>query len=80
VVIVMGSGGELLEATVKYLAEKGEKVGVLQVRLYRPFSVEYFINALPKSVKSIAVLDRTKEPGALGEPLYQDVSMRWSKG
>jgi pyruvate-ferredoxin/flavodoxin oxidoreductase len=73
VVIVMGSGGETAQATANFLAEKGEKVGVLRVRLYRPFSVEYFINALPKSVKSIVVLDRTKEPGALGEPLYQDV-------
>ncbi|HRQ24851.1 MAG TPA: 2-oxoacid:acceptor oxidoreductase family protein, partial [Anaerolineales bacterium] len=73
VVIIMGSGGETAEATVKYLAEKGEKVGVLRVRLYRPFSVEHFINALPASVNSIVVLDRTKEPGALGEPLYQDV-------
>jgi pyruvate-ferredoxin/flavodoxin oxidoreductase len=73
VVIIMGSGGETAQATANYLVEKGEKVGVLRVRLYRPFSVEYFINALPKSVKSIVVLDRTKEPGALGEPLYQDV-------
>jgi pyruvate-ferredoxin/flavodoxin oxidoreductase len=73
VVIVMGSGGEVVEETANYLAGKGEKVGVLQVRLYRPFSVEHFIKALPRSVKSIAVLDRTKEPGAMGEPLYMDV-------
>jgi pyruvate-ferredoxin/flavodoxin oxidoreductase len=73
VVIIMGSGGETTEETVKYLAAKGEKVGALRVRLYRPFSVEHFIKALPKSVKSIAVLDRTKEPGALGEPLYLDI-------
>ncbi len=73
VIIVMGSGGEVVEETVNYLAKKGEKVGVLQVRLYRPFSVEHFIKVLPKSVKSIAVLDRTKEPGATGEPLYMDV-------
>jgi len=73
VIIVMGSGGEVVEETVNYLAKKGEKVGVLQVRLYRPFSVEHFIKALPKSVKSIAVLDRTKEPGAMGEPLYMDI-------
>jgi pyruvate-ferredoxin/flavodoxin oxidoreductase len=73
VVIIMGSGGETAEATVEYLVEKGEKVGALRVRLYRPFSVEHFINSLPRSVKSIVVLDRTKEPGALGEPLYQDV-------
>jgi len=73
VVIIMGSGGETAEATVKYLVEKSEKVGALRVRLYRPFSKEHFINALPKSVKEIAVLDRTKEPGALGEPLYLDI-------
>jgi pyruvate-ferredoxin/flavodoxin oxidoreductase len=73
VVILMGSGGETAEATVKYLAGKGEKVGVVRVRLYRPFPIEEFINSLPKSVKSIVVLDRTKEPGSLGEPLYQDV-------
>ncbi len=73
VVVIMASGGETAEATVRYLTEKGEKVGVVRVRLYRPFSVETFIKALPKSVKSIAVLDRTKEPGAAGEPLYLDV-------
>ncbi len=73
VVIIMGSGADTAEATVNYLVEKGEKVGVLKVRLYRPFSVDYFIKALPKSVKSIAVLDRTKEPGSMGEPLYMDI-------
>ena len=73
VIIIMGSGGEVAEETANYLSQKGEKVGVLQVRLYRPFSVEHFIKALPKSVKSIAVLDRTKEPGAMGEPLYMDI-------
>ncbi len=73
VLIIMGSGGEVAEETANYLAKKGEKVGVMRVRLYRPFSVEHFIKALPKSVKSIAVLDRTKEPGATGEPLYMDV-------
>ena len=73
VVVIMGSGGETVVETVKYLAAKGEKVGALCVRLYRPFSIEHFIKTLPKSVKSIAVLDRTKEPGSLGEPLYQDV-------
>ena len=72
VIVLMGSGGETAEATVKYLAEKGEKVGAIRVRLYRPFSIEHFINALPKSVTGIAVLDRTKEPGA-SEPLYLDV-------
>ena len=69
----MGSGGETAEATVKYLAEQGEKVGAIRVRLYRPFANELFVEALPKSVKSLAVLDRTKEPGAGGEPLYMDV-------
>ncbi|MBK6792242.1 MAG: pyruvate:ferredoxin (flavodoxin) oxidoreductase [Anaerolineales bacterium] len=73
VIIIMGSGGEVAEETANYLTKKGEKVGVLQVRLYRPFSVEHFIKALPKSVKSLAVLDRTKEPGSMGEPLYMDV-------
>jgi pyruvate-ferredoxin/flavodoxin oxidoreductase len=73
VVILMGSGGETAEATVKYLAEKGEKVGAIRVRLYRPFSNEALVKALPASVKSVAVLDRTKEPGAAGEPLYLDV-------
>ena len=73
VVIVMGSGAEVCEETAEYLRSKGEKIGVLKVRLYRPFSVEHFIKALPASVKSIAVLDRTKEPGAIGEPLYEDV-------
>ncbi|MFT3891468.1 MAG: pyruvate:ferredoxin (flavodoxin) oxidoreductase [Anaerolineales bacterium] len=73
VVVVMGSGGETVVETVKYLASKGEKVGAVLVRLYRPFSVEHFAKALPKSVKSIAVLDRTKEPGASGEPLYLDI-------
>jgi len=73
VVVLMGSGGETAEATVKYLAEQGEKVGAVRVRLYRPFSIEHFVDALPKSVKGIAVLDRTKEPGSSGEPLYMDV-------
>jgi pyruvate-ferredoxin/flavodoxin oxidoreductase len=73
VMIIMGSGGETAEETVKYLAEKGEKVGVIRVRLYRPFSLAHFVNALPRSVKSLAVLDRTKEPGTSGEPLYLDV-------
>ena len=73
VVVLMGSGGETAEATVKHLAEKGEKVGAVLVRLFRPFSVEHFAAALPKSVKSIVVLDRTKEPGSVGEPLYLDI-------
>ena len=74
VVILMASGGETAEATARYLVEKGEKVGVIRVRLYRPFSVENFLKSLPKSVKAVAVLDRTKEPGANGDPLYLDVT------
>ena len=73
VIVVMGSGAETVEETAKYLNKNGEKLGVLKVRLYRPFSVEHFVKALPKTVKTIAVLDRTKEPGSAGEPLYQDV-------
>ncbi len=73
VIIMMGSGCEAVEETVDYLASKGKKVGLLKVRLYRPFSVKHFTDALPASVKRVAVLDRTKEPGSLGEPLYLDV-------
>ncbi len=73
VVIIMGSGAETSEETIEYLLKNGEKVGLLKVRLFRPFSVNHFVEALPKSVKKIAVLDRTKEPGSIGEPLYQDV-------
>jgi pyruvate-ferredoxin/flavodoxin oxidoreductase len=73
VMVIMGSGGETAEEAAKYLAARGEKVGVVRVRLYRPFSVDYFIKALPQSVKSIVVLDRTKEPGTSGEPLYLDI-------
>jgi pyruvate-ferredoxin/flavodoxin oxidoreductase len=73
VIVVMGSGAETAAETAAYLVEKGEKVGVVKVRLYRPFDVTAFINALPATTKAIAVLDRTKEPGATGEPLYQDV-------
>jgi len=80
VVIIMGSGGDTAEATVNYLVEQGEKVGVLKVRLYRPFSLDYFMKALPVSVKKIAVLDRTKEPGAMGEPLYLDIVNALSEG
>jgi pyruvate-ferredoxin/flavodoxin oxidoreductase len=72
-IIIMGSGGETVAETVNALNIAGEKTGVIQVRLYRPFSLDHFINSLPKSVKSIAVLDRTKESGAAGEPMYQDV-------
>ena len=73
VVVCMGSFCDVLEEVVDYLTAKGEKVGLLKVRLYRPWSLDHFIAALPETVKSIAVLDRTKEPGSLGEPLYQDV-------
>ncbi len=73
VIIIMGSGAETAIETAKALVKNGEKVGVLQVRLYRPFSAEHFIRALPITVQSIAVLDRTKEAGAAGEPMYQDV-------
>jgi pyruvate-ferredoxin/flavodoxin oxidoreductase len=73
VIVLMGSGCETAQETVEYLNKKGEKVGLLKVRLYRPFSQKLFIEALPKSVKAIAVLDRTKEPGAAGEPLYEDI-------
>jgi pyruvate-ferredoxin/flavodoxin oxidoreductase len=73
VVIIMGSGGETVSETVNVLNAAGGKTGVIQVRLYRPFSLKHFIKALPATVKSIAVLDRTKESGAAGEPMYQDV-------
>ncbi|HTY38023.1 MAG TPA: pyruvate:ferredoxin (flavodoxin) oxidoreductase [Bacteroidota bacterium] len=73
VVVMMGSGAETAHETVDYLMKKGEKVGLLKVHLFRPFAPEYFVNALPATVKQISVLDRTKEPGAPGEPLYMDV-------
>src|SRR6056297_3908872 len=73
VIVAMGSVTDTIEETVDYLVDQGEKVGVLKVHLYRPFSEKYFMKALPESVEKIAVLDRTKEPGALGEPLYEDV-------
>lgn len=73
VIVLMGSGAEAVHQTVKYLNSKGEKTGVIKVRLYRPFSVKDFLDAFPKTTKSIAVLDRTKEPGSAGEPLYLDV-------
>ena len=73
VIVAMGSVTETIKETIDYLASQGKKVGVMIVRLYRPFSAKYFMKALPKSVKRIAVLDRTKEPGALGEPLFLDI-------
>ncbi|HDJ29837.1 MAG TPA: pyruvate:ferredoxin (flavodoxin) oxidoreductase, partial [Candidatus Acetothermia bacterium] len=74
VIVLMGSSCDVAEETVNYLVSQGEKVGAVKVRLYRPWSAEDFLAVLPKSANRIAVLDRTKEPGALGEPLYQDVS------
>ncbi|MHC4686619.1 MAG: pyruvate:ferredoxin (flavodoxin) oxidoreductase, partial [Planctomycetota bacterium] len=73
IIIIMGSGADTAHETAEYLASKGEKVGVVKVRLFKPFSTKDFIAALPKTVKKIAVLDRTKEPGSLGEPLYLDI-------
>ena len=73
VIVAMGSVCETIEETIDYLVKKGEKVGVIKVRLYRPFSVKHLLDVIPDSVKRISVLDRTKEPGALGEPLYLDV-------
>jgi pyruvate-ferredoxin/flavodoxin oxidoreductase len=73
VVVVMGSGAETVEQTVNREVAAGAKIGMIKVRLFRPFDVGRFVDALPASVRAIAVLDRTKEPGALGEPLYQDV-------
>ena len=73
VVVAMGSVTDTIEETVKYLVDQGEKVGLIKVRLYRPFSEKYFMKALPETAEKIAVLDRTKEPGAVGEPLYEDV-------
>jgi pyruvate-ferredoxin/flavodoxin oxidoreductase len=70
VIVIMASGADTTHETVEYLAGKGEKVGVIKVRLFQPFSTEDFVKALPKTTKKIAVLDRTKEPGSLGEPLY----------
>ena len=73
VIVIMGSGAEACQDTVDHLTAAGEKVGLLKVRLYRPFSTQHFIQALPQTVKVLAVLDRTKEPGSSGEPLYLDV-------
>jgi pyruvate-ferredoxin/flavodoxin oxidoreductase len=73
VIVIMGSGAEVTHEYVEWALAQGEKIGVLKVRLYRPFSVSHFLAALPKTTRAVAVLDRTKEPGALGEPLYLDV-------
>ena len=74
VIVIMGSGAETVHETVDYLTARGEKVGVLKVRLYRPFARQAFLAALPKTVRTLAILDRTKEPGAPGDPLYLDVT------
>ena len=73
VVVCMGSFCDVLEEVIDYLNAHGEKVGLVKVRLYRPFSIKHFVDVLPETVKKIAVMDRTKEPGSIGEPLYQDV-------
>ncbi|MCL2000085.1 MAG: pyruvate:ferredoxin (flavodoxin) oxidoreductase, partial [Planctomycetes bacterium] len=80
VLILMGSGSDAAEEMVDWLNQKGEKVGIVTVHLYRPFSIKHFLSALPlKTLKAIAVLDRTKEPGAIGEPLYEDVRTAFSE-
>ena len=79
IVIAMCSVCETIKETVDYLNAKGRKVGMINVHLYRPFSIEHFLKAVPKTVKKIAVLDRTKEPGGVGEPLYQDVCTAYFK-
>ena len=80
IIICMGSGAETVHETVEYLNERGAKLGVLKVRLYRPFDVAAFLSAIPATVRAIAVLDRTKEPGAIGEPLYLDVQTAIAEG
>lgn len=79
IIVAMGSVCDTIDETVDYLIAKGEKVGAVKVHLYRPFSTKYFFNVLPKTVKKIAVLDRTKEPGSLAEPLYLDVVKLYDK-
>ena len=80
VIVMMGSGAEAAQETVEYLNARGEKVGLLKIRLFRPFSVKHFLEALPASVRSIAVLDRTKEAGASAEPLFLDVVNAFHEG
>ena len=79
VVVVMGSGADTVRETVDWMTARGERVGVLQVHLFRPFSAAHLLAALPRSTRAIAVLDRTKEPGALGEPIYMDVSTAFAE-
>jgi len=73
IAVIMGSAAECMEETIEHLMSQGEKVGLLKIRLYRPFDMQSFVDAIPATVKAIAVLDRTKEPGSLGEPMYEDV-------
>ena len=73
VVVLMGSGAGAAEEAVEYLNAHGEKVGLLKVRLFRPFASDAFLAAMPKKVRAIAILDRTKEPGAVGEPMYSEI-------
>ena len=73
VIVAMGSACDTIDETIDYLLAQGKKVGVVKVRLYRPFCAQALVDVIPDSVKRISVLDRTKEPGALGEPLYLDV-------
>ncbi|MCL1903460.1 MAG: pyruvate:ferredoxin (flavodoxin) oxidoreductase [Oscillospiraceae bacterium] len=73
IIVSMGSSADTIEETIDYLASKGEKVGLVKVRLYMPFAIDEFVNAIPKTCKKISVLDRTKEPGSIGEPLYLSV-------
>jgi len=80
VIVIMGSGADTAEETANYLAAQGEKVGVIKVHLFRPFSVKHFLKAVPPTVKMLAVLDRCKEPGSAGEPLYQDIVTAISEG
>ncbi|MFA6261451.1 MAG: pyruvate:ferredoxin (flavodoxin) oxidoreductase [Bacteroidia bacterium] len=84
IIVIMGSGAGTVDETMEYLNAQGEKVGYLYVRMYRPFDAKLFVHALPKTVKHIAVLDRCKEPGSIGEPLYMDVvnalSEAWTEG
>jgi pyruvate-ferredoxin/flavodoxin oxidoreductase len=80
IIVIMGCGSQTAAETAKFLNERGEKVGVVDVKLFRPFSIERFVEILPASTKTIAVLDRTKEPGAAGEPLYMDVVTAINEG
>ncbi len=73
IIVAMGSVCETIEETMNKMVAEGHRVGLIKVRLYRPFVKKYFMDVLPRTVERIAVLDRTKEPGSLGEPLYQDV-------